>query len=671
MSEPLQQFDWKSSSYERPGDNWVCGKACEGCSCALGPTAVGECSVQSQCEPQLVGDRWKCTRPAIHGGKCKDGPDPNGKCCQADESCRPVMSRRRRRRIAGLLCASLSLAVCLIAVATPDTQSLISPGKVTSAHAAIESSCSSCHVAADDGHLVGHAFSAHDQFADSRKCLVCHRDFGSEPLVAHSIDSHSLAMISAAADRQGTPPVALQLASLARSTDREAQMACSDCHREHQGRTFDLKRISDQQCQVCHKDQFSDFAHGHPEFGSYPHERRTAIYFDHARHLDVYFEESEFRRQMPDGIPRAECAACHVADNAGDMILTRGYERMCGSCHDGQITELKYPGVPFFALPQRTAEFDSAEIGTWPATEDSLREMPPVMTRLLESVAASDKPAEDAQSLPWRIKKLLLDLQTHGDVALRDRLGEKHQLLTDAIRRMVPVITQASVNWFPKLSEEVAAHESESELPADAEAVSQVSRTPQSLRGWYVDQRDHTVRYRPVGHADPVMQKLLQYLTTRGPEDDPSEMDDLLRVLAHPNGSAGIAGTGPLATGRCLSCHSSDFAGNGVSRINWYARRLPIQREFTEFSHRPHTLSMESDSCKSCHRLSEPSDSDSYRADYFLRDSTGSWELQLEPQCPSAAGLRPIDRAQCASCHHRTGTSQSCLQCHNYHVHAP
>lgn len=675
MSEPLQQFDWKHSSYERPGDQWVCGRACDGCACPLGPTANGDCSVQSQCEPELTGDRWKCTRAAIHGGKCEEGPDQNGKCCQTDESCQPVMSRRRRRRVIGMLCAAASFAICLIAVATFENHKLLSPGEITSAHANIEASCAACHIAAESGSLVEHAFDRNNHLADSKKCLECHRNLGSDPLLAHSLDSHSLAGISAAANRRTTPPLSLRVASLARSENREAQMACSNCHREHHGRQFDLTRVSDQQCQSCHKQQFTDFAHGHPEFLAYPHERRTKIYFDHARHLNIYFQESEFRRQMPNGVAPADCVSCHETNRADGMMLTKGFDRTCGSCHEPQIADLSFPGIAFMAIPQLSAiggERDDQATVHWPATEDSLRKTPPYMKLLLNSSPAEAQATSPPEPLTLQIKRLLHEVQTDGEQAIEKRFRDDQAPLAAATRSIAPVLVQATSKWFPTLEDELDAVNHEQSLAATEESSSAASRTPQNVRGWYFSEVDQTVRYRPVGHGDPVMRQILDHLNSRiGLRKHADAETELFAMLANPSGSGSAFSSMPLSTGRCLSCHSVDRDAFGNSRINWHARRLQTDSSFTKFRHQPHVLSKDSDSCRSCHEMSKPAEASAYRDEYFLRDTSGFWEPQTDPECPSASGLLPVRRVNCATCHNQEHTSQSCLQCHNYHVHNP
>jgi len=93
MSEgrmPSPEFD--STRYERPNKDWICGNACDGCPCRIGPSPSGECRASSECSPVLdvkpseKKGTWRCTRPKEWGGPCEAGPLPDGSCCR-DQGC--------------------------------------------------------------------------------------------------------------------------------------------------------------------------------------------------------------------------------------------------------------------------------------------------------------------------------------------------------------------------------------------------------------------------------------------------------------------------------------------------------------------------------------------------------------------------------------------------------
>ena len=75
MNEQLPSPDFNSSQYERPNQNWICGKAKDGKACHLGPDAKGHCHATAECKPALkmkpgeTKGRYYCTRTAQFGGR--------------------------------------------------------------------------------------------------------------------------------------------------------------------------------------------------------------------------------------------------------------------------------------------------------------------------------------------------------------------------------------------------------------------------------------------------------------------------------------------------------------------------------------------------------------------------------------------------------------------------
>jgi hypothetical protein len=133
---------------------------------------------------------------------------------------------------------------------------------------------------------------------------------------------------------------------------------CSECHREHRGRTV-LAQVPDLNCTGCHADlkarhkdpakcrfdNVSGFPKGHPEFAlwrgtdpAFPKSKDPGrLLFNHKLHLDsqgVFVPD----RGHPDAKRREvlDCAACHQQDDAGRYMKPINHEAHCARCHEGQ-----------------------------------------------------------------------------------------------------------------------------------------------------------------------------------------------------------------------------------------------------------------------------------------------------------------------------------------------
>ena len=147
----LPSPDFDDGRYERPQKDWLCGHACEGCPCRLGPSPAGRCRAGPECQPLLVtapGETtgaWKCTLSADLGGPCAEGPRPDGACCRVTPPCVPVRSLRSRR---GLLVRS-TIAACvgllLLVLFGPWRDPVLSPGPLASVHASLNLTHAAIH----------------------------------------------------------------------------------------------------------------------------------------------------------------------------------------------------------------------------------------------------------------------------------------------------------------------------------------------------------------------------------------------------------------------------------------------------------------------------------------------------------------------------------------------
>ena len=140
----------------------------------------------------------------------------------------PGQSVMDRRRVTGILVAVSCIAFCLYVVGGPSPSKMSSPGQVDSAHSSFEQNCEKCHVAAESGftHLVQIALQADVVIEDSRRCLACHPNIGTNPFSPHSRRPAELLALK----HQQSQSTSATTATI------DSVFACSVCHHEHGGR---------------------------------------------------------------------------------------------------------------------------------------------------------------------------------------------------------------------------------------------------------------------------------------------------------------------------------------------------------------------------------------------------------------------------------------------------
>ncbi len=428
--------------YNRPNENWVCGLSAEGKPCPHGPSRRGKCAVHYECVPAKLNDRWVCTRPEQYGGPCDSpaleepafGPavrDGVGECCKKVH-CSPQRSLRNLR-------GRVSIVICLILVGGALTAlggawrtQFLSPGPLTVSHqgasmASLEEmthgkldssastgiegeSCHICHTSVEGGleGLLSAAVKGNSSVTQSAQCLVCHQDdVGNSGLSPHALSADVMATHTAEAQADpfsASKPLSLMLASFTPGVKLgdSSQLACATCHHEHNGAFFDIKRMENENCQVCHVKQFKSINQGHPEFATlaskagydYPYRRRTRIVFDHERHETNYFQKDGFSAHAP-----ADCTSCH--EIAGETFTTRlkAFEEMCSACHNGSIVSARDEWIPVFGFPSVESDVyeileDELELSAIPRTAS--KKISPIMMLLLAGYNAQD-PKSQAQ----------------------------------------------------------------------------------------------------------------------------------------------------------------------------------------------------------------------------------------------------------------------------------
>ena len=593
---------------------------------------------------------------------------------------RALSLRAIRRRVTFWL-SMLTAGLSLLFLSGPKGSAFLSPGELTFGHGASAGACADCHTAvhgslADWVSALGASEAAQE---NSKLCLTCHH-LGEHAFEAHGRPSKELAAVTERLNRMPSPDVPFLLAvsswvpGLVQTG--EGQLACATCHKEHRGKTFNLTAMNEQQCQTCHTLAFSGLADGHPPFANYPYKRRTRIAFDHNSHIGKHFL-GEFEKEAP-----KTCTVCHQPDDAGRSMRTGNFETTCAGCHAKQIegmgragakglTVLRLPGLDLDTLHE-----NGISVGEWPADADVEEGLTPFMKLLLEGDPAvtqdlavlarfddftdlSDATDEEVAAvgrMVWAVKGLLYNLIARGQREMLDRLRATTNLgtreLADLVGQLpVEVIRAAQQKWLPRLMTEWSGYgngkpvarpddrESEEELRMDREREKRVM-----IGGWYRQDSDFVLLYRPAGHADPFLCAWLD-LIARVPETrHVRAVEAIFTTLSDPK-----------APGMCLKCHSVDAEAGQRKRIHWLAvRPVPHERRVTRFAHTVHFSVLDDKGCLTCHTL----DPEAEVMEAFK---------DADP-LTFASNFQPMRKSACATCHTPERAGDTCLTCHNYHL---
>jgi predicted CXXCH cytochrome family protein len=556
---------------------------------------------------------------------------------------------KRRQFVVGLALAALGAVV--MALSGPWREKFVTPGPLSMHHAQLIAAgdraqgCAKCHSAASatlaawDGRAIDDRGALPTQAA---LCLACHKNKidAAVALAAHTMPADHLHQLAGAPDGPVRAP----------RRDPAQPIACSACHREHQGANHNLAAVSDQTCQACHRQQFHSFADGHPDFGAWPYARPTAIAFDHAAHQAKHFPAAQ--RQF-------DCAACHRAASTGDRQLTLDYAAACATCHDKALVASLADGAALISLP--TIDVDALrqaghDVGPWPeqATGDFDGALP-MPARLLIAAdpraaaalaklgpecdffdvdpANADQLAAAAQVVA-ALKALAADLASDGDAALAERLQTvaRHEVTPaqrEALYSQLPVDSAARFNAL--------AHGTPSASGAAAPA------TPLPA-GWQLNHQNLSLRYQPAGHDDPWLRAWLDLLADAASGPQAALAEPLLRSALKPT-----------APGQCGSCHRAEKDAAGRFAVQWRALAPNNQpTSITHFSHAPHIPQSSLRDCTACHQVASP--------------ATTSAATAASAAPPTAADFTPLLKSTCAACHAPTAAGNNCTQCHRYHA---
>ncbi len=728
---PLQKFDYLSSPYARPNDKWTCGRAREGKPCPLGPNKKGHCQATYECHPHKKDERWLCSRSSLHGGRCENGPLPDGVCCRKIERCCPTRSWRARRSYISRWFFVLCLGILVLLLFGSDRAAFISPGKLTASHAGIED-CKNCHSAFEKGvtHWLQSALKLDAGTDDSQRCLSCHviKKNAQSP---HNLDKDSLEGLTreatVASEKLFMPYLSIATGLLP-AKEQHGTLTCALCHRQHQMGETNFSGIKEQRCQVCHTAQFESFATGHPEFNRFAYSQRTPINFDHTSHLYKHFEDEKYKDQA-----QKECLECHQPDAEGHSMLVDSFDAVCSGCHRSQIMGQERSGskgVVVMNVPGLDLEVLRANdllIGSWPVSSDE--ELTPLMALLLSAdpafvkaqkqlvdidlmdlSLATEEQLKAVVDIGWCIKQFLLALTELGTTEIKRRLEilseEKLSRIQMKSLLALPedVLRSAQQQWFPQLMEEMHLFE-----VGDTKALLQlgkvVDKSPIPVVHDTEKQSKLTLESDelileeelPLGENDAA-------LFTEQDEDDPfaeeksTEQTSIAPVRLEAEQWAAFGGwfRGDFSLSYAPQGHADPFLKH------WIDYLASQKNHFEKRGFQALMKGTPPGACNKCHSISRleaggvtvnwasedkkrlmvpgftkfSHTSHFYTADgkgcenCHMIDKKADYAASYEQDDPHSfkSNFKPIQRQECTACHQQGLAGDTCLQCHNYHV---
>lgn len=345
----------------------------------------------------------------------------------ADRQSGSFAATSKARGVIGLALLGFVLGGLLVVLNSDWRNDFLAPGPLISSHAQILGGlegdrCAACHEAGSQsvadwfaslapGQAVGAA-----EACQSDLCLKCHdRSLGKEHArFAHNVAPSLLEQATRQSTNENLRPGEIPVRLASHSAG--AELACSVCHREHQGNGVSLSALTDAQCQTCHVRRFQSLGSGHPDFALAVPSGPTALAFDHASHGLKHFGAAN----------RAfDCQSCHPPDVSGNVRMTAGFELACASCHAGAIDSSQRSGLELLALPLLDwGALTSAGVAPrdWPpaARGGFDGRLPPLMRLLL----AGDPEAEGLiRGLPGGFEFADLDPAAPADVATGGKLA--------------------------------------------------------------------------------------------------------------------------------------------------------------------------------------------------------------------------------------------------------
>lgn len=162
--------------------------------------------------------------------------------------------------------------------------------------------------------------------------------------------------------------------------------------------------------------------------------------------------------------------------------------------------------------------------------------------------------------------------------------------------------------------------------------------------GWFRNDDLFQISYQPSGHSDDCLESWIELVARATESNTRIETKQLFEKTLSMT-----------SVGLCRTCHTVEQKLDKTFKVNWQTEYRDVSlRSFTKFSHGAHLIQPGLQDCSHCHSL----DLNSSNAESFV-----SLKAKL-----GVSNFRPIEKANCVSCHQQGQTSNSCTQCHNYHI---
>jgi hypothetical protein len=398
----------------------------------------------------------------------------------------------RLRATVGLVIALTVAGLWSIASFTQLQYAIVAPGKLSSPHAQLWQgsnhldSCKNCHPNVASSELEPDPNAVATQ---AMACAKCHA--GQMPNLIdgtpHDLPISKLQSIGL--DDEASSDATLVSTSRNRiHVDwQHRSFACSDCHREHQGRSFNLAAMDDMRCQACHQQRFDRFDGNHAEFDDYPEPSNiSAIAFNHRSHATKHFAKQQ---------TNFDCNVCHLENHSGvqTLVRTTGFEQACAKCHREPLSSSLSDGIVLWQLPSvdvaklsESGDANSTDF-SWPESVSATNDLmfQPLMRQMLihelelrddplsrlaalrvatvENLSELESDAENAASTIIAIaeasRDMLHDIATNGQSAISKRLSSQKfsseprdheiRLISAIVKGIPPNLFEVAVQrWF-------------------------------------------------------------------------------------------------------------------------------------------------------------------------------------------------------------------------------